>query len=141
MNKSTLISGIVGGIVSNILGYLFYGMAGIMDGHMSDAGATIMRADADMNMPLLVVGNLVIGLTLAMIYGKWARGYHGFGSGFQLGALIGVLTGFGLGLIWHATSDLMTMTGHIIDGVWQVVSFGIVGGVIAVLYDKFDNKD
>ncbi len=74
-----------------------------------------------------------------MIYSKWARGTHGFGQGYKFGALVGALLGFGVGMIWFATSNFMTSTGHIIDAVYQVVSYGIAGGVMGIVYDKMDS--
>lgn len=88
---------------------------------------------------LIAVGHIIQGIVLAMIYSKWARGTHSFGHGAQLGALIGVFIGVGLNLIWMATGDFMTSTGHIIDGVFQIVNYAIVGGVIGMIYGKMDD--
>jgi len=139
MNKSTIIAGLGGFVVLFIINYLFYGMSGIMDGYSTEAGRAASKGE-DMSFPLLIVGHLIIALLLSFIYSKWARGTHSFGHGFQLGALIGVLLGFGIGLIWLATSNYMSSTGHIIDGVWQIVSYGITCGVISLIYSMTDKE-
>ncbi|MBT8228612.1 MAG: hypothetical protein KJO50_00020 [Bacteroidia bacterium] len=139
MNKSTIIAGLGGFVVLFILNYLFYGMSGLMDGYATEAGEAVSKGE-DMSMPLLIAGHLISCLVLSFVYSKWARGSHSFGHGFQLGALIGVLLGFGLGLIWLATSSFMSSTGHIVDAIWQIVSYGITCGVISVIYGMTDKE-
>ena len=139
MNKSSIIAGLGGFLTLFILGFLFYGLSGVMDSHMTEAGRAASRGE-NVSMPLLILGHLVMGMVLSFIYSKWARGVHNFGHGFQFGALIGLLLGLGMGMIWMATSNYMTSTGHIIDAVWQIVCFGLACGVISVLHGMFDKE-
>ena len=141
MKKSTLIAGLVGAVVLYLLNFLFYGLSGIMDGHQTEAGAAIALPDAEINQIALALGHIVIGLLLAMIYSKWARGTHSFMHGAQLGALIGALMGIGLGLIFMATANMMTSTGHIIDGAWNIISFAVTTGVISILTGKYEDSE
>ena len=140
MKKSTLINGIVGAVVLYLLNWVFYGMSGVMDGYATEAGAAAGRADADMLHVHLALGHVVMGIALATIYSKWARGTHSFMHGFELGAWVGIFTGVGMSLIWYATSNFMTSTGHIIDGIWAIVSYGITCGVISVMAGRGDSE-
>jgi len=140
MNKTNLIGTVAGGLVVFILSYLFYGLSGVLDGHTTEAGNAVMRGE-DTNIPLIFVGHLIQAYILCLLYSKWARGTHNFGHGFQFGALVGVFLGLGLNLIWFATSNSMSLTGHIIDGVFQIVALGITGGVISMVYDRFAESE
>jgi len=141
MEKSTLMAGIAGGVVMFLLGWLFYGMSGVMDSHVTEVGKAASLSDEDMNIALIAIANLITGIIMAHLYSKWARGSHGFGHGAKFGAAIGALIGVGLGLIYMATSAWMTSTGYIIDGVWQIVMYALTGGVIGMVMGKSDGGD
>jgi len=36
----------------------------------------------------------------------------------------------------YATSNMMSLTGHIADGIWWIVWLGITGGVVSLIYRK-----
>jgi hypothetical protein len=137
MKKSILISGLVGAVVFYLLNMLFYAFSGVMDAYATDGGAAISRGENPLHIHL-ILGHLVMGIFLAQIYSKWTRGTHSFSQGAQLGALLGVVFGVGLNLIWFATSSFMTSTGHIIDAAWQIIALGITCGVIAIVMNKVD---
>jgi len=138
MKKSTLLAGVAGFVVFYLLNWGFYGMLRINDGNMSEAMAGMMRGDAEMLHLHLALGQLIMTLVIAHIYGKWARGTHNFMHGLELGAWLGVGFGIGLNLIWYGTSTMMNMTGALIDGVWQVIALGITTGVIALVTGKYE---
>jgi len=139
MKKSTLIAGLGGAVVLYLLNYLFYGLSGMMDGYSTEAGAAISRGDDVMHLHL-VLGHIIIGLALATIYSKWARGTHNFMHGFQFGAWLAIAFGLGMNLIWFATSEFSSLTGHLIDSVWAVLSYGIMCGVISIVTGKFEEE-
>ncbi len=138
MKKSTLLAGIAGFVVFYLLNWVFYGMLKINDGNMTEGGAAIMRGDADLLHIHLALGQLIMALVIAHIYGKWARGTHNFMHGLELGAWLGVGFGIGLNLIWYGTSTWLNLTGALIDGVWQVVALGIATGVMAIVTGKYE---
>jgi hypothetical protein len=39
-----------------------------------------------------------------------------------------------MGLLWYGTSELMDLTAHIVEAVIDVIFYGIIGAVIAVVY-------
>ena len=136
MKKSTLLAGFAGFVVFYLLNWVFYGMLSINDENVSEGAASLMRDDANMLHLHLALGQLIMILVIAHIYGKWARGTHSFMHGLELGAWLGVAFGIGLNLIWYGTSTMMNMTGALIDGVWQIVALGISTGVIAIVTGK-----
>lgn len=138
MKSHVLIGGLILGAIMFILGGLFYGMSGIMDGFTTPEGMAAYKTDGEMSFPLLIAGELVIGLALSMVYSKWARGTHNFGHGFQFGATVGVAMGLGLGLIWMATSKMMEPTGYIVDAIYSIVALGLASGLMSMFYAKFE---
>lgn len=135
-SKSNLLATVVATIVMFILGYVLWGMLAesMMDGHVL---TDIMKDPPD--FLFIVLGNLISAFALSNLYGKWARGYHGAVSGAEFGAWIGVFVGLGSGLIWYATSTLMSLTGHLMDFILYLVFFVISGIVISLVY-KATNK-
>ncbi len=124
-----LVAGLMGGVGFFLLGWLLYGIL-LMDTMASYSNAACMRAEEDMNLPLLVVGNLIQGFFVAYIFSHWAS-ISTFATGLQRGAFIGFLLSLGMNCIWYATSTVMTnFTGAIIDIIVVTVMWGIVGGIV-----------
>lgn len=140
MKKSTLFATIAAFITMYLLNFLFYALGGMTEQYMTDAGEAASRGMEAMMLPL-VLGHLVMAYFLALVYSKWARGTHSFPLGMRYGAALGAAFGLGLNLIWYATADVMSLNGHLVDSAWQIVSLGIVGGVIAVVTDKFEDGE
>ncbi|MDZ4747411.1 MAG: hypothetical protein SH808_02925 [Saprospiraceae bacterium] len=129
MNTKMLVAGLMGGVGFFLLGWILYGML-LMDTMASYSNAACMRAEEDMNMPLLVVGNLIQGFFVAYIFSNWAS-ISTFATGLQRGAFIGFLISLAMNCIWYATSTVMTdFTGAIIDIIVVTVMWGIVGGIV-----------
>ncbi|MCL6267599.1 hypothetical protein [Flagellimonas myxillae] len=95
----------------------------------------------DMNMALIGVSNVIAAFALSSVYGKWARGQHSAKEGFQYGVWIGIFMGFGNGLLNHAVMGLMDTTGALVNGVVEVLFYGIIGTVIALVYQKTATKE
>lgn len=124
-----LVAGLMGGVGFFLLGWLLYGML-LMDTMANYSNAACMRAEGDMNIPLLVAGNLIMGFFIAFIFSHWAS-ISTFGTGAQRGALLGFLLALGMNCIWYATSTVMTsLTGVMIDVVINTVMWAIVGGIV-----------
>ncbi len=129
MNTKMLVAGLMGGVGFFLLGWLLYGIL-LMDTMASYSNSACMRADGDMNFPLLVVGNLIQGFLVAYIFSQWAS-ISTFATGLQRGALIGFLLSMALNCIWYATSTVMTeFTGAFIDVAVSTVMWGLVGGIV-----------
>ena len=133
--KSLIIGTVAAALVMWLLGWLWYGIL-MMDFFEAHSGSAtgVSKGPEEMDMGYLILGELIIGFILAYNWPKWSRGTNNFGHGFEYGAWIGALIGVGLGFIWYATSNLMDMTGMLVDAIYSIVSVGLAGGVIAFIY-------
>lgn len=131
-----LLAGLVGAVVNFVLGYLVWGVAlmGFMESNMGSASG-VMRAEGDMQWIPLILGNIAIGLLLAIIFGRWAS-ISTFATGAKAGAVIGFLMACAYDLISLGTSHIMTPTGAIVDIVASTVVTAIVGGVVGIMLGR-----
>ena len=134
MNGKTLLAALAGGVASFLLGWLVFGilLKTTYDGMMTEAGAAIMRPEAEMMnyMWAMILSNLVYGLLLALIFSRWANI-----STFQSGAIAGgviaflVVLSFDLGM-YSMMSAWKGGSGLIIDPLINGVVGAVVGGVV-----------
>lgn len=115
--------------------YLFYGVlaAGFFESHMGSATGVQKE---EVSMAFIALGCLIQAYALATLYSKWANGSYTPTNGFQFGAIAGLLTGFGLGFVMFGTTHLMDLTGHLVDGLWYVVLYGLAGMAMAAIMNK-----
>lgn len=137
-SKSNLLATLGAFVTMFLLGYGIYDFL-LMDFYADHTLKSFLNEN--MNMALIAVSNVIMAFVLSSVYSKWARGHHSAKEGFQFGAWIGIFTGFGLGLLNQATMGLMDMTGTIVDGIVQVIFYGIVGAVIGIIYQKTATKE
>ncbi|WP_297797379.1 hypothetical protein [uncultured Eudoraea sp.] len=129
--KQNLLATLAGFAVMFVLGYVIWGFAAA-DFFESHSLNEIMKDPPE--MLLLAISNIIAVFALSTIYGKWARGIHNTGQGFKFGIWIGIFTGLGLGLLSQSTTELMDMTGQIVEAILEIVFYGIIGAVIALVY-------
>ncbi len=125
--KNFLISGIVGGIVYFLLGWLFYGIL------FKDFVPQPPNEGAE-NMVLIFLGSITFGLFLAYIYTKWGQ-IATAATGAKAGAVIGLF----LGLFWNFFSAAMSGMDYqyfAIDMVATIVMSAITGAVVAAVNGK-----
>lgn len=129
--KQNLLATLAGFLVMFFLGYVIWGIAMVdyFEGHTTN---NIMKDPPD--MLFIAISNLIAVFALSSIYGKWSRGIHSAKEGFQFGAWIGVFTGLGMGLLAYATTEIMDLTGYIVEAVLEIIFYGIIGAVIALVY-------
>ncbi|UNZ00137.1 hypothetical protein MQE36_07275 [Zhouia spongiae] len=132
-SKTNLLATVIATVVFFFLGYAVWGfaLAGYFEEHATN---NIMREMP--NMGTLALSNLIMSFAMSTLYGKWGSGNYSASSGFSFGAWIGIFVGFGLGLLWYSTSDLMDMTGTITEAVVDILFYGIIGAVIGLVYQK-----
>jgi hypothetical protein len=125
--KNFLVSGIVGGIVDYLLGWLFYGI--IFKDQFPVTG--------EMNLMMIALGSLTVGLFIAYIFAKWAQ-ISTWSTGLQAGAVIGLFLAlysdfFESGM--KATADInWQMLG--LDIILTIVMSALVGATIAIVNGK-----
>ncbi|TAI47987.1 hypothetical protein EW142_15155 [Flagellimonas allohymeniacidonis] len=137
-SKSNLLATLIAGVVMFFLGFLIWGIA---TADFFEEHSIVNAMKAEPNLGLIALGNLVGAFVLSTLYSKWARGHHSIGQGFQFGAWIGVFVGISMGLIWYATAEWMDLTGHVVEAVIDIAYYGIIGAVIAFIYQKTAAKE
>jgi len=79
----------------------------------------------------IVCGEILLAFVMAIIYQRWSQGNHTLTSGFILGALIGILIYPILDLLFASQFMFQTMKGMIVDSIYGIIAYGLVGAVIA----------
>lgn len=139
-SKTNLISTLATAVWGFLGGYLLWGMLvdPILTDHVMTQG--LYRSDETIDTIHLIIGCIVVGFVVSNIYSKWAQGNYGASSGAGFGVWIGVLVGFGAGIINYSVMNLLDITGTLIDGVTYVVFFAIMGAIAGLVYKKFASK-
>ncbi len=125
--KFFLVSGIVGGIVDYLLGWLFYGI--IFKDQFPVTG--------EMNLVMIALGSLTLGLFISYIFVKWAQ-ISTWQTGLQAGAIIGLFLAFYYDFFasaMKATTDInWQMMG--LDIILTIIMSALVGATIALVNGK-----
>jgi len=129
--KQNLLATLAGFVVMFVLGYAIWGFATV-DFFEAHTLNDIMKDPPE--MLLLAISNLIAVFALSTLYTKWARGIHNAGQGFKFGIWVGIFTGLGLGLLNQSTTELMDMTGQLVEAFLEIIFYGIIGAVIALVY-------
>ncbi len=137
-SKQHLLATLVATVTMFFLGYLIWGVATVdyFEGHSIN---NVMK-----DPPLfqwIIAAHLVASFALCVIYGKWARGYHSMGGGFQFGIWVGIFAGLGVGLVWYATTEMMDLQGHLVSALLDIIYYGIVGMVIGLMFKATQPKN
>ncbi|MBK7476585.1 MAG: hypothetical protein IPI11_11450 [Haliscomenobacter sp.] len=129
-----LLAGLAGGVVYFLLGWLIYGMvlASFMDGQSTPEGMAVMRPDEGMIFWAMIVGNIAGGMLLAVIFGRWAN-ISTWQTGAMAGAVIAGLMAMSYDFLLYGTTNMMTLTGILVDIVVYAVMGAIAGAVVALV--------
>ena len=130
-SKSNLLATLVAAVTMFLLGYLIWGVATVdlFEGHSLN---NVMKDPPD--FLFIILANLIGAFALSTIYGKWARGHHSPKEGAEFGLWIGIFVGLSVFLLMYGTSELMDLTGHLIEAVLDIIYYVIIGAVIALIY-------
>lgn len=123
--KNFLVSGIVGGIVQFLLGWLFYAIL----------FKNSFPTDGNENMVFIFLGSMTFGFFVSYIFTKWA-GISNATTGFKAGAVIGLFMALYSNFFMNSMKsdiDYQTMG---LDIVITVVMAALVGAVIALVNGK-----
>jgi hypothetical protein len=126
--KNFLISGLAGGIVDFLLGWLFYGIL-FKDYFPAPA------EESTQTMILILLGCITFGLFVAYIFTKWAQ-ITTAATGAKAGAIIGLFLAlfmnfFNMAMNTEATTQMFAM-----DVGVSIVMSAIVGAVIGAVNGK-----
>lgn len=128
--KKRITATLAGFVVFFIMGWLLYGML-LMDFYATNSGSAsgAYRTDSEMVWWALIAGNVMQAYFLVYVLGKWAN-ITTFGGGFQAGAIIGLMLGFGYNLTMYGTMNIANLTATLVDPLVTAVMMGTTGGVI-----------
>jgi uncharacterized membrane protein len=129
MNTNKFLLGtLVGGVTFLILGFLIYmlALASFFEAHSVGPAGTAKEAP---NMLFLVIGNFAYGGLLSYIFNKWA-GIKTAATGAEAGAVIGLFVAMTWYFIQYAITNIMDLTGTIVDLIAYVIISSLVGAVI-----------
>lgn len=126
--KNFLVSGIVGGIVDFLLGWLFYGIifASVFPQPEDESGKTML---------FIFLGCLTFGLFVSYIYNRWAQ-ITTAATGAKAGAIIGLFIGLFYNFFGLAMQPGQTIELAALDVVISIVMTAIIGAVIGAVNGK-----
>jgi len=125
--KNFVVSGIVGGIVDFLLGWLFYGIIFI---------DTFPQPEESANTMLFIfLGCLTFGLFVAYIYTKWAQITTAL-TGAKAGAIIGLFIGLFFNFFNLAMNASATMELAALDVLISIAMTSIIGAAIGTVNGK-----
>lgn len=134
-----LLAGLAGGIATFIGGFVIYGIGlrPFFESHTTDAALKLVKEP--MIWWAMIAGNLVWGMLLAYIFGKWAS-ISTFRGGAKAGALIGFLVALSSDLMMFSMNDFSDITATLVDPLANAALTAIAGGVVGwVLGMKKEN--
>ncbi|GAA4817352.1 DUF1761 domain-containing protein [Litoribaculum gwangyangense] len=125
--KNFLISGIVGGIVDFLLGWLFYGLI------FKDTFP--QPEESSETMLFIFLGCITFGLFMSYIFTQWAQ-ISTASTGAKAGAIIGLFVGLFYNFFNLAMSSDATMQLAALDVAIGLVMGAIIGAVIGMVNGK-----
>lgn len=125
--KNFLVSGIVGGIVDFLLGWLFYGIL--------FANVFPQPEESSATMLYIFLGCITFGLFVAYIYTKWAQ-ITTASTGAKAGAVIGLFIGLFYNFFNMAMVPGMELQLAALDVGISIVMTTIIGAVIGAVNGK-----
>lgn len=131
--KKFFMGTMAGGLTFFLAGWLIYGMA-LMNFMMEHAGSAtgVSRSDEDMVWWSLLLGNFASGALFTYVFLKWTN-ISSFGGGFRAAAAMSFLMAAGFDFTMYGTSNMMDLTGTVVDILAYTVMAGIGGGVIGAV--------
>lgn len=133
--KTNLISTIVTAIWGFMGGYLLWGILAdsFLNSHMGTA------AGVPKEMPewgLLALGCLIQAFAFSTIFKQWGTSNYTTSDGIKYGILIGILVGLGNELINHATTNVLDLTGALVNGLIYIIFYAVMGFLAGLIYNK-----
>ena len=122
--KNFLVSGVVGGIVNFLLGWVFYGIV------FKD----IYPQNENMNLLFIFLGCMTSGLFMAYIFTKWA-GITNPVTGLQAGAVIGLFTSLSMNFFMYSSMPV-NYQNMALDVIITIVISALMGAAIAFVNGK-----
>jgi len=132
--KKAIMASLAGAVTLFLLGFIFYGVL-LMDFFNNAAGSSANVYRQEPILWSIFLGELSTAALVTIIFGRWAS-IKTFMGGLKGGAIIGLLMGLGINLVFYGTTTLGTLASTLVDPVISVIRLGIAGGVIGWVLGK-----
>lgn len=130
MDAKKFVLAVLGGAVTLfILGFVFYGWL-LMDFFAKAAGEAASVYRAQPILWAIFLGEASFAVLMTLIFGSWGS-INTFMGGLKAGALIGLLASLSMGLVFFATTTMVTLSSAVVDLVVSIIRMGLAGAVIA----------
>jgi hypothetical protein len=126
-----VLAALVGGVVVFLAGGLLYGVLTVSFFEANQGSAVGVMREAP-EILYLVLGQVVLGVLLAVVIDKWAR-VGGVANGLKIGAIVGLLMGLGVDLTMYGVTNMANLTATLVDPLIQTVQMACAGGAIGAV--------
>ena len=82
----------------------------------------------------IIISIIILSFILSTIYGKFKKENHNFMGGFVVAGWVAAFYSVGISLGHYGYMNHYDLTGILVDAVVGIVMYGIVGGLIALVY-------
>lgn len=108
-----VLAALAGGVVIFAVGGLLYAVV-LVSFFEANMGSAVGAMRETPDYAHLVLGQLFFGVFLTVVIDKWAR-VGGLANGLKIGAIAGLLMGFGFDLTMFAVSNMSNFTATLVD--------------------------
>ena len=138
-SKTNLISTLVTALWAYLGGYLIWVIIAtpLMEGHEGTATGVWKETPDHL---LLILGCVIFAFALSTIYSKLS-GAFSLSHGAQFGCWVGIMLGFGEGMINLGVGNFSDLTGTIIGGVLSIVFYAVMGALAGLVYGKLSSSE
>ncbi len=130
--KKFVLASLAGGVMAFATGFVFYGVL-LRDFMEANSAPGLMKAVPD--WAPLILGELVFAAFLTLILSRWS-GIGTFADGAKAGAMLGLLLGLGLNLVFYATANMMEAVVIPVDTLVTLVRMSLSGGAIGAVLGR-----
>ena len=134
MNNRVLVGALIGTIAFFLLGMVLYGflLGPTLDSHTMDG---VARAEDEMQLAFIILGNLLAGLLFAYILDK--ANANSVSSGATIGGVISLLWSLSVNFTMYGVTNVWKdLTGVVLDAVVYAFMGAIVGAAIGWYYGR-----
>jgi hypothetical protein len=133
-SKTNLISTLVTALWAYLGGYLIWVIIAtpLMEGHEGTATGVWKEIPDHLH---LIIGCIIFAFAFSTIYSKLSGGFS-LSHGAIFGCWVGVMLGFGEGVINLGVANFSDLTGTLIGGVLSIVFYVVMGALAGLVYGK-----
>ena len=126
-----VLAALAGGVVIFVAGFVLYTVV-MADFFAANMGSAVGAMKEQPDFVHLALGQLVLGLYLAVVIDKWAR-VGGLAAGLKIGAISGLLIGLGYDLTMFGVSNMANITATLVDPLVTVAQMALGGAAIGAV--------